>query len=88
MLLAGDHCQLPPTVISTEAAEQGYARSMLERLVETHGAAITRQLDVQYRMHETIMRFSSGQFYGDSLQADDAVAAHLLRTCRAWPRRR
>ena len=78
ILLAGDHCQLPPTVISTEAAREGYARSMLERLVETHGAAITRQLDVQYRMHEAIMGFSSAQFYQDSLQADDTVRGHLL----------
>jgi len=78
ILLAGDHCQLPPTVISTVAAREGYSRSMLERLVETHGAAITRQLDVQYRMHEAIMRFSSAQFYQDTLQADTTVQCHLL----------
>ena len=78
ILLAGDHCQLPPTVISTTAAREGYSRSMLERLVETHGAAITRQLDVQYRMHAAIMRFSSAQFYHDSLQADDSVRNHVL----------
>ncbi len=51
---------------------------MLQRLVETFGAAITRQLDVQYRMHAAIMRFSSGQFYGDSLQAHETVCSHLL----------
>ena len=78
ILLAGDHCQLPPTVVSTVAAREGYSRSMLERLVETHGAAITRQLNVQYRMHAAIMQFSSSQFYHDSLQADDAVRGHLL----------
>ena len=78
ILLAGDHCQLPPTVISTAAAREGYARSMLERLVETHGAAITRQLDVQYRMHAAIMQFSSAQFYRGTLQADDAVRSHVL----------
>ena len=78
ILLAGDHCQLPPTVISQEAASQGYARSMLERLVETYGPTITRQLDVQYRMHAAIMRFSSAQFYHDTLLADAAVESHLL----------
>jgi len=78
ILLAGDHCQLPPTVVSPVAAREGFARSMLERLVETHGTSITRQLDVQYRMHETIMRFSSGQFYKDTLQAHEAVRDHLL----------
>ncbi len=77
-LLAGDHCQLPPTVISTVAAREGYSRSMLERLVETFGTAITRQLDVQYRMHVAIMRFSSGQFYGDTLQAHETVRSHVL----------
>jgi superfamily I DNA and/or RNA helicase len=78
ILLAGDHCQLPPTVISTMAAREGYSRSMLERLVETYGVAITRQLDVQYRMHAAIMGFSSAQFYHDTLRADDAVRCHLL----------
>ena len=78
ILLAGDHLQLPPTVLSVEAAQEGYARSMMERLVELYGAGITRQLDVQYRMHERIMGFSSRQFYGDSLIADETVRGHLL----------
>ena len=78
ILLAGDHLQLPPTVISDEAAEQGYSRSMMERLIETHGSAITRQLVVQYRMHEEIMRFSSERFYSGSLVPDESVRRHTL----------
>lgn len=78
ILLAGDHCQLPPTVVSKDAGQEGLARSMMERLVETYGVAITRQLDVQYRMHEAIMRFSSAQFYADTLIADELVRGHLL----------
>jgi len=78
ILLAGDHCQLPPTVVSKDAGQEGLARSMMERLVETYGAAITRQLDVQYRMHDAIMRFSSAQFYADTLIADELVCGHLL----------
>jgi ATP-dependent RNA/DNA helicase IGHMBP2 len=78
ILLAGDHCQLPPTVVSKDAAQEGLARSMMQRLVDTYGSAITRQLNVQYRMHEAIMRFSSAQFYGDSLIADKGVRSHLL----------
>ncbi len=78
ILLAGDHCQLPPTVVSKDAGQEGLARSMMERLVETYGAAITRQLDIQYRMHEAIMRFSSVQFYADTLIADGLVCGHLL----------
>ena len=58
ILLAGDHCQLPPTVVSKDAGQEGLARSMMERLVETYGEAITRRLDVQYRMHEAITRLS------------------------------
>ena len=78
ILLAGDHCQLPPTVISQEAAAEGYARSMMERLIDTYGDSITRQLNVQYRMHAKIMSFSSEQFYENTLVADAAVQGHTL----------
>jgi len=78
VLFAGDHCQLPPTVLSKAAAAEGYDRSMMQRLVETHGDSVTRQLQVQYRMHDRIMQFSSAQFYDDSLTADESVRGHLL----------
>lgn len=78
LVLAGDHCQLPPTVLSTEAAEQGFAVSLMERLVKHYGEQVTRQLEVQYRMHAHIMQFSSNVFYRDTLVADSSVAAHLL----------
>jgi predicted DNA helicase len=78
VLLAGDHCQLPPTVLSKEAANEGLARSMMERLIETYGHDVTRQLVVQYRMHDAIMGFSSAQFYQGSLRADEAVRGHRL----------
>ncbi|MBI1917781.1 MAG: AAA family ATPase [Planctomycetes bacterium] len=78
IILAGDHCQLPPTVLSPEAAKQGFSVSLLERLVARYGAAITRRLDVQYRMHEEIMGFSSLEFYHGSLQADATVRGHRL----------
>jgi predicted DNA helicase len=78
VVLAGDHCQLPPTVLSQEAARQGFGVSLLERVVALHGPAVTRLLNVQYRMHTAIMDFSSGEFYEGALQADDAVRGHLL----------
>ena len=78
VVLAGDHCQLPPTVLSTQAAREGLAISLLERLVAHYGDSVTRQLDVQYRMHSHIMQFSSEQFYGGTLEADATVASHLL----------
>jgi superfamily I DNA and/or RNA helicase len=78
VVLAGDHCQLPPTVVSVEAARRGFGVSLLERLVARFGAAVTKRLDVQYRMHEQIMAFSSREFYDDSLVADESVRSHRL----------
>ncbi len=78
MVLAGDHCQLPPTVVSTEAAREGFSISLMERLINHFGDDIYRRLIVQYRMHETIMRFSSRQFYDDELVADVSVRGHTL----------
>src|SRR5207302_1285247 len=78
VVLAGDHCQLPPTVLSVEAQRAGFGVSLLERLVGLHGDAITRRLDVQYRMHEAIMAFSSNEFYDGALQADATVRTRLL----------
>ena len=78
VVLAGDHCQLPPTVLSRAAVQQGFGVSMLERLVGLFGATITRRLAVQYRMHETIMTFSSLEFYDGELMADASVSAHRL----------
>jgi ATP-dependent RNA/DNA helicase IGHMBP2 len=78
IVLAGDHCQLPPTVLSTQAAREGFTTSLLERLIAHYGDSVTRQLDVQYRMHTQIMQFSSEQFYSDKLEAHETVASHLL----------
>ncbi len=78
LILAGDHCQLPPTVLSDEASREGFKVSLLERLIETYGDSVHRRLDVQYRMHEDIMRFSSDCFYDGSLIAHDSVKGHLL----------
>jgi hypothetical protein len=78
VVLAGDHCQLPPTVVSQEAVKEGLGRSLFERCVEMAGPSIARRLSVQYRMHEAIMDFSSLEFYDGRLQADAAVREHLL----------
>ncbi len=78
IVLAGDHQQLPPTVLSIEAAKEGFAKSLMERQIEIYGDQLTRLLNVQYRMHEQIMQFSSKQFYDDQLVAHPSVAQHLL----------
>lgn len=78
VVLAGDHCQLPPTIVSPQAAKEGLAVSLPERLINELGAGISRRLTVQYRMHEAIMGFSSSEFYESSLVADETVRGHLL----------
>jgi superfamily I DNA and/or RNA helicase len=76
-VLAGDHCQLPPTVISQEAQREGLGVTLFERLAELAPAA-SRLLTVQYRMHERIMSWSSEEFYGGRLEAHDSVRGHVL----------
>lgn len=78
VVLAGDHFQLPPTVLSEEAARKGFSKSMMERLMEVYGDDISRLLTIQYRMHESIMDFSSERFYKGQLEAHPSVARHLL----------
>ena len=75
--MAGDHCQLPPTIKNADAAKQGLAKTLMEKLVALHPHAIT-MLTEQYRMHEQIMQFSSNEFYSGALQANEAVARHTL----------
>jgi predicted DNA helicase len=78
VVLAGDHFQLPPTIISAAAAAEGFDVSLLERLITRPGPSISRRLTVQYRMHADIMQFSSHEFYEDSLSAAEGVRDHLL----------
>ena len=78
VVLAGDHCQLPPTVVSPEAVAEGFGISLFERMMADQGPVIARQLTVQYRMHQAIMDFSSAEFYGATLQADAMARNHLL----------
>ncbi len=70
VILAGDHCQLPPTVKCFEAMRQGLGRSLMERLVENHPEAVTL-LTIQYRMNEEIMKFSSNWFYQGAMKASE-----------------
>ncbi|GAB2565383.1 AAA domain-containing protein [Spirosoma areae] len=77
VVLAGDHCQLPPTIKSGEAARHGLSTTLLEKCVALHPEAVTL-LNVQYRMHEHIMGYSSQVFYQNNLNAHASVAAHSL----------
>lgn len=68
VILAGDHCQLPPTVKCYEAQKQGLGVSLMEKVVELHPEAVTL-LSMQYRMHEDIMQFSNDCFYDGRMKA-------------------
>jgi superfamily I DNA and/or RNA helicase len=74
IVLAGDHWQLPPTVLSHEAAQLGLNRSILEAAIKTTDTIYL--LNTQYRMKEVIAGFSSNYFYNDQLRS----AAHLQNT--------
>ena len=72
VILAGDHCQLPPTIKCIEAARGGLGRTLLEKVV-LHMPETVSLLKIQYRMHEDIMRFPSRWFYHDELEAAPEV---------------
>ena len=78
MLLAGDHCQLPPTIHSVEAAEKGLADTLFARVIRNFGDSVARMLNIQYRMHARIMTWASQEFYESKLVAHESVAKHLL----------
>ncbi len=77
VVMAGDHQQLPPTIKSAEAARGGLTQTLMEKCMALHPEAVVL-LQVQYRMHQTIMNFSSQEFYNNQLQAHNSVAEHLL----------
>ncbi|GLU52536.1 AAA domain-containing protein [Dyadobacter frigoris] len=77
VILAGDHCQLSPTIKSNEAAKKGLATTLLEKCVAQHPESVTL-LEEQYRMNEQIMGYSSRVFYEDKLKANISVAHHVL----------
>jgi ATP-dependent RNA/DNA helicase IGHMBP2 len=82
IIFAGDHLQLPPTIKSNEAARAGLSQTLFEKGIEKHPGQ-SSMLQVQYRMHEDIMKFSSQYFYKDELIADASVKHELLRPNQA-----
>lgn len=72
VILAGDHCQLPPTIKSIAAMKGGLDKTLMQRIVERKPEAVTL-LKMQYRMNEDIMRFSSDWFYNGQVEAAPMV---------------
>ncbi len=88
VVLAGDHCQLPPTIKSKHGrAQQGLGRTMFERLMQLYNddkpsngtlPKISRMLTVQYRMHENIANWASTAMYHGQLQTHESVQKRTL----------
>ena len=68
VILAGDHCQLPPTIKSIAALRAGLGKTLMERIAENKPEVVTL-LRIQYRMNDEIMRFSSDWFYGGMVES-------------------
>ncbi len=81
-VLAGDHKQLPPTILSAAAQEGGLGTSLFERLLALHGDGLKTTLLEQHRMNERIMRYPSDALYGGLLRAHPAVADACIDD---WP---
>ena len=73
VILAGDHCQLPPTVKSIAAMKAGLGKTLMERIVENKPECVSL-LQVQYRMNDAIMHFSSDWFYGGKVESAPQTA--------------
>lgn len=85
VVMAGDPCQLPPTVIDRDAAREGLGRTIFERLADAGRGDPLRLLTVQHRMNEAIMAFPSDRWYGGRLVAAPSVAHHTLEDLGAEP---
>ncbi len=77
VIFAGDHCQLPPTVKSLEALKGGLGKTLMERIVENKPECVSL-LQVQYRMNDEIMQFSSDYFYHGQMKSAPEVAHRLI----------
>ncbi len=72
LVLAGDHCQLPPTVKCPAALQGGLDKTLMETIVEQKPKCVSL-LTVQYRMSEPIMQFPNREFYHGQLQCAPEV---------------
>ena len=77
VIFAGDHCQLPPTIKSLEAIKGGLGITLMERIVKNKPECVSL-LQVQYRMNDEIMQFSSDYFYHGQMQSAPEVAHRLI----------
>ena len=77
VIFAGDHCQLPPTVKSLEALKGGLGLTLMERIVKNKPECVSL-LQIQYRMNDEIMQFSSDYFYHGQMRSAPEVAHRVI----------
>ena len=77
VIFAGDHCQLPPTVKSLDALKGGLGTTLMERIVKNKPECVSL-LEVQYRMNDEIMQFSSDYFYHGQMKSAPEVARRYI----------
>ncbi|NIK74746.1 superfamily I DNA and/or RNA helicase [Thermonema lapsum] len=77
LVMAGDHCQLPPTVLSPAPEAQILQQTLFEKLIHAYPEAAC-MLEIQYRMHPVIMEFPSQHFYKGKLQAAPTLSASIM----------
>jgi superfamily I DNA and/or RNA helicase len=78
VVFAGDHLQLPPTIKSFEAAKEGLAITLMEKVIQRK-PQVAELLQVQYRMKAEIMGFSNEYFYAGKLQAAENTKQHFFK---------
>ncbi len=69
-VLAGDHRQLPPTIVSQKA--RSLQKTLFEELIKKYHQKSTI-LNVQYRMNPALMEFPNHEFYNDKIKATKSL---------------
>ncbi len=73
VIMAGDHKQLPPTILSEEAKKKGLELTMFERFMKLYGKTNSIMLEYQYRMNPLLVEFPNRKFYSGRLGSDTSV---------------
>jgi len=88
LVLAGDHCQLPPTIkCNLPKVQEGLGRTMFERVMEMYHhdpRQISRILRIQYRMHQSISDWASQALYHGNLETAEHVKDRTLSTLSSY----
>lgn len=85
-VLAGDHCQLPPTIkCSNRDVQTELGKTLFERLIKAYDSnksdganKPSKMLEVQYRMHEDIANWASNAMYNGKLVSHETVRHRKL----------